>query len=171
MPPVAPSLVTPSRRRYSRGLPSGACLSPCRTTRALTTAPRDRSPWLLAAAKLAARPRPKVLPRALPPDRRLNPPAFSAAANAWATEGLTRRAWRRIWPDGSVCRHDALSPPVRTGKAVSRTIGRLPGDGTPHAKRGVSAGGEVLIERDYGGCRCRGRGAADERRESDLGHL
>src|SRR5580704_12545570 len=58
---------------------SGACLIPCRTTLALTIAARDRAVRPLAAPKLAARPRPKVLPRA-PPDRRLNPPAFSAAA-------------------------------------------------------------------------------------------
>ena len=44
------------------------------------------------AATLAARPRPKAVPLPFRPERRGNPPAFSAAASACAMNGLARRA-------------------------------------------------------------------------------
>ena len=58
-------------------------------------------------------------------------------------------------------KRERKSPASRRREAV-RAIGRSPCDGTPQAKRSVSAGGEVLIERDDGGGRCRSRGLADQ---------
>jgi hypothetical protein len=54
------------------------------------------------------------------------------------------------------------SPASRRREVISGAINRLRSDGPPQAKRSISAGGKVLIERDDGRSGCSGREAADE---------
>ena len=73
----------------------------CRTTRAFTTTRRERS-VRREAERLAARPRPNLPARALR-DGCANPPAFSAAARAWAMNGRDRLPRERMRPS-RMCR-------------------------------------------------------------------
>ena len=75
----------------------------CRTTRALTMAPRARLLRSRDAARLAARPRPNVLPLLGRPRER--PPAFCAAWSACARNGFVRGHARRAdaaWTDAKI---------------------------------------------------------------------
>jgi hypothetical protein len=65
------------------------------------------------ADMVAARPRPKVPLRAPRPDRRWRPPAFSAAASAFAMNGLARR----VLPVSRI-------RPMRTQRSSSRVMAR-----------------------------------------------
>jgi len=76
-------------------------LTRCRTTRAFTTTRRERL-VRREAERLAARPRPNLPARVLRAGC-ANPPAFSAAARAWAMNGRERLPRERMRPS-RMCR-------------------------------------------------------------------
>ena len=68
------------------------------------------------AARLAGPPRPKAVPCPLRPDRRLRPPALSAAANAWAINGRARGARReRMRPSRTLRSSSPLMAKISQG--------------------------------------------------------
>jgi hypothetical protein len=81
----------------------------------------------------------------------------------FAVQPLRNRA---IGFAGEVCIERAedkyQSPAARRREVIGGAINRLRNDGPPQAKRSISAGGKVLIERDDSRSGCSGRDAADE---------
>src|SRR5699024_3419990 len=107
-------------------------LAPCRTTRALMTALRLREVIKRLACRLARRPRPKRerLPEETRPDRDTPPPAFRAAASAWATKGLA--AWARVERMRPGRTRNSCSSAIGILRAVRNTAQNQSDDGGAH---------------------------------------